>query len=50
MDFNQNEDAIMIDLNSKKNESNTTNWLLGSGIITSLGFIFKNKFIQLLKK
>lgn len=39
-----------INLEKEKNESNKTNWLIGSGIITSLGFIFKNKFIQLLKK
>jgi lamin tail-like protein/PKD domain-containing protein len=42
--------TTIINLNPEKDEPSTTNWLLGSGIVTSLGFIFKNKFIQLLKK
>ena len=42
--------TTITNLEEKENESNTTNWLLGSGIVTSLGFIFKNKFIQLFKK
>ena len=40
----------IVNLNEEEKKSNTTNWLLGSGIVTSLGFVFKNKFIQLLKK
>ncbi len=40
----------IINLDEEEKKLTTTNWLLGSGIVTSLGFVFKNKFIQLLKK
>lgn len=48
--LNSNTTTEMMNLDKNKNKTNTTNILLGSGIVTSLGFIFKNKFIQLLKK
>jgi DNA/RNA endonuclease YhcR with UshA esterase domain len=47
---NSSTKTEIIDLNKESHKTNTTNLLLGSGIITSLGFIFKNKFIQLFKK
>jgi len=40
----------LIDLNTEKKETKTTDWILGSGIITTLGFVFKNKIIGLFKK
>ena len=47
---NLNTETEIINLDESKKKTDTTNLLLGSGLVTSLGFIFKNKFIQLLKK
>ena len=40
----------IINFDEEEKKSSTTNWLLGSGVVTSLGFVFKNKLIQLFRK
>jgi len=41
----------IINLNTGEKETpQTLNWILGSGFLTSLGFVFKSKIIQLFKK
>lgn len=40
-----------VDIDNKKDKKNkTTDWVLGSGLVTSLGFVFRNKLFALLKK
>ena len=41
----------LININENEEKSpQALNWILGSGFLTSLGFVFKNKLIQLFKK
>ncbi len=42
-------ELINIDEEENKNPQ-ALNWILGSGFLTSLGFVFKNKIIQLFRK
>lgn len=46
---NLKEEIINLE-NSKNKKKGTTSWILGSGFITSLGFVFRNKLFSLIKK
>ena len=49
--LNNNGNEEVINLEDKENKKKgTTGWVLGSGVVTSLGFVFRNKLFALIKK